>query len=356
MEELRVNLHMHTRFSDGEGTHGDIIAAAQAAGVDVVIVTDHNVRVAGLDGYYGPRKKRVLLIVGEEIHDRTRQPQKNHLLAFGHQRELTGFAEAPQRLIDAVQAEGGLAFLAHPIDPAAPSVGEGDISWVDWDVQGYNGIELWNGFSEFKAYFKTYAHALWYILHPHYATRGPLPAALRLWDSLLSVTHPVVAIGGSDAHALEKRLGPWRKIIFPYRYHFRAVNTHLLLDTPRSGDAVHDRQLVLDALRRGHAFIGYDLPADTRGFRFSAHGREHQSIMGDRLPLKGGVTLQIHLPDIHGVTCRLLRDGQPLKTWTGQHTSTYTAMQPGVYRVEVYRRYAGRRRGWIFSNPIYLSD
>ena len=47
MHEAVVNLHMHTRYSDGTGTHRDIAQAAIAAGVDVVIVTDHNILVQG---------------------------------------------------------------------------------------------------------------------------------------------------------------------------------------------------------------------------------------------------------------------------------------------------------------------
>src|SRR5688572_16609016 len=52
MHEIVVNLHMHTRYSDGSGTHKDIAQAAIQAGLDAVIVTDHNVLVQGLEGYY----------------------------------------------------------------------------------------------------------------------------------------------------------------------------------------------------------------------------------------------------------------------------------------------------------------
>jgi hypothetical protein len=31
-----------------------------------------------------------------------------------------------------------------------------------------------------------------------------------------------------------------------------------------------------------------------------------------------------------------------------------TAIEPGAYRVEVYRNFRGLNRGWIFSNPIYV--
>jgi predicted metal-dependent phosphoesterase TrpH len=88
MHEIIVNLHMHTRYSDGSGTHKDIARAALKTGLDVVIVTDHNVLVHGMEGYYKEKNKRVLMLIGEEIHDQDRDPQKNHLLAFGTGREL----------------------------------------------------------------------------------------------------------------------------------------------------------------------------------------------------------------------------------------------------------------------------
>ena len=51
--EYAGNLHMHTTYSDGAGTHAEIARAAVRAGLDFVVVTDHNVWVDGLEGYYG---------------------------------------------------------------------------------------------------------------------------------------------------------------------------------------------------------------------------------------------------------------------------------------------------------------
>ena len=88
MHELVVNLHMHTVYSDGTGTHKDIARAALKCGLDAVIVTDHNVLVSGPQGYYSEGKKRVLMLVGEEVHDQMRNPQKSHLLVLGADREM----------------------------------------------------------------------------------------------------------------------------------------------------------------------------------------------------------------------------------------------------------------------------
>jgi len=353
MIEIIVNLHMHTPYSDGHYTHAQIVRAAMVSGLDAVIVTDHNVLVNGPEDTYQGADRRVLMLVGEEVHDQGRDPQKNHLLVFGANRELAPLAYDPQVLLDSVRKAEGLAFIAHPVDPAAPAVGETDISWEAWDVQGYTGLELWNGFSEFKTLLKSKLHAVFYAYNPKRIARGPLPGAIRKWDELLNAGLRVVAIGGSDAHALPARMGPLRRTLFPYEFHFRTINTHLLIPSPLNGDLGADRQMLLEALERGHAFIGYDLPAPTRGFRFTAQGKDAIAWMGDEIPSKNGVTLQIRLP--RRTECRLLKDGKVIKTWQNRDTCTHITSEPGVYRVEVYIYYLGRRRGWIFSNPIYVN-
>jgi hypothetical protein len=352
MHEIIVDLHMHTTYSDGSGTHKDIAAAAIKTGVDAVIVTDHNVLVQGFEGYYKEKTKKVLMLIGEEIHDQARDPQKNHLLAFGAGRELATFADNPQRLIDQVREAGGLVFLAHPDDPAAPAVKETDISWEDWTVQNYTGIELWNALSELKTLVPTMLHAVFYAFFPSLVAHQPIPATVARWDELLAQGLRVVAIGGSDAHALKMHVGPIHGVIYPYDFHFRAVNTHVLLAEPLSGDVNTDKKLIYEAMSQGHCFIGYDLPAPTRGFRFTAQGLEKTAVMGDELPAKNGVTLQAKLPSAAEI--RLLKDGQVIQKWKNKMSGTHITTEPGVYRVEAYRKYLGKLRGWIYSNPIYV--
>ena len=103
MHEIIVNLHMHTVYSDGHVTHDTIAQAALKAGLDAVIVTDHNVLVKGPEDYYVDGSRRVLMLVGEEIHDQARDSQKNHLLVFGANRELAPLAYDLQRLLEGVR-------------------------------------------------------------------------------------------------------------------------------------------------------------------------------------------------------------------------------------------------------------
>ncbi len=352
MNELIANLHIHTTYSDGHGTHNAIAQAALKAGLDVIITTDHNIYINGLDQYYQDGDRKLLLMVGEEIHDVMRDPQKNHLLVYGAAKELCTFSGEPQNLINQVTRAGGLAFIAHPVDPALPAFGEDDLSWVSWDVMGFTGIELWNGLSELKSVVHNYLDGIFYAFFPQFMPRGPLMPTLQRWDELLGRGSKVVAIGGADAHALPMHLGPLRRTLFPYEYHFQAVNTHIFTPEPLGSDVFTDRRMILESLRKGLAFVGYDLPASTKGFIFTGRGRNLTVWMGEEIALEDGVTFQIRLP--LAVECRLLRDGQLLKTWQDREFITHIVNQPGVYRVECYIQYLGRRRGWIFSNPIYV--
>ena len=352
MNEIKLNLHMHTRYSDGTGSHTDIAKAALDANLDAVIVTDHNVWVRGPEGYYKEGNKRILVIIGEEIHDQDRDPQKNHLLVVGADEELAQHADDPQSLINAVNKAEGLSFIAHPFDPPQATINEGALDWVNWDIHGFTGIEIWNSLSEFKGRINSKLQAFFFAYFPKFVAFSPHKKTLQKWDSLLQEGKRIVAVGGSDAHALDIRLGLFHRIIFPYNFHFKGINNHLLLKEELSGDPILDRRMILNALRAGRNFIGYDIPAPTSGFRFTAQGKLDTAIMGEELPAKGGVTLQAHLPALANV--RLIKDGEIIKEWEKQQNCTHITNEPGVYRIEAYKRYLGRKRGWIFSNPIYL--
>ena len=358
MHEIIINLHMHTKYSDGTGTHKDIAEAALKADLDAVIVTDHNIFVEGLEGYYRSapsstlKPRRVLLLVGQEVHDQDRVPQKNHLLIFNTKRDLSSLADDPQVLVNGVNEASGICFIAHPHDPDSPAMNEDDITWEAWDVQGYTGLELWNGLVELKTVAPNKLYGLFYAYFPQFIGHHPILETIQKWDELMSTGNRVVAIGGSDAHALHLSLGPLHRVVFPYEFHFHTINTHIFIPDPLTGDVPTDKKMIYEALANGHCFVAYDLPAPTRGFRFKAKSLEHSAIMGDEIPVKGGVTLHTHLPTKADIT--LLKDGVSLGTWRNQQTLTYNASEPGVYRVEVHRSYLGKKRGWIYSNPIYV--
>ena len=348
LHEIVANLHLHTAFSDGAWYHTQIAQAAAEAGLDLVIVTDHNVWVDGVEGYYDG----VLLLVGEEVHDVQRLPQCNHLLIFGAEDEMAPHPGDSQQLINAANERGGLCFLAHPVERGSPLDPElAAIPWVDWEINGYAGIELWNYMSSFKALVQTKLAALFYVLYPDFGVKGPFPHSLRLWDKLLREGRRVVAIGGSDAHGNSYALGPVRRVVLPYSYLFNCVNTHILTSSALTRDVAAAKSAIYEALRDGHCFIGYDALGATRGFRFFARSGSYLANMGDELKRQAAISFQVELPA--PADTRLLCNGEVVARGNGQRLD-YTTAVPGVYRVEVYRRYRMRQRAWIFSNPIYV--
>jgi len=351
--EIVGNFHLHTNCSDGTGTYRQVAEAAARASLDMLMFTDHNVWAEGQEGWYTHPEtgKEVLLLMGEEVHDPERRPKANHYLCLGVDRDVSEYGPQPQALVDAVKRHGGAGFIAHPIDPPALLFNEPALPWVDWEVTGFVGIELWNYMSEFKEYLSSWPAALFAVFFPGACIAGPFPETLTLWDSLMCNGQKVAAIGCADAHAHVYSLGPLKRAVFPYEYLFRAVNTHLLLNAPLARDVATAKAQVLEALRAGHAFVAYDLAGVGRGFRFTATGRQGTVSMGDEIALDDRTALRVSSP--LPAELRLLQDGREVARVRGRELA-YPVGQPGVYRVEATRRYRLKHRGWIFSNPIYV--
>jgi len=341
------NLHLHTVHSDGHATHEQIVAMAADAGLDFVIPTDHNVYVPGKEGWYGD----TLLLVGEEIHDVRRDPQANHYLVFNVGQEMAQYAPDPQALIDAVKARGGLGFIAHPFERTSKYAGEPEINWESWDAHGFTGLSIWNYMSEFKSHLHTLAATLLAVYVPSAVISGPFPETLSKWDQLLQ-QRPTPALCASDAHGVTYHMGPLRRVVLPYAHLFRALNMHILTGEPLDRELAHDAALVYEALGRGRSFVAYDGIGSGRGFRFAARSGAAEAAMGDEIALRGEVTLEVEAPQACDIELRC--NGALVAQARGRRLAHRSAV-PGVYRVEAYRRHWFKRRGWIFSNPIYVT-
>jgi len=342
------SIHLHTTSSDGAASHEEAIRIASRAGLDFLIVADHNVLVSGKDGWYGD----LLLLVGEEIHDTERVPEANHYLAFDIEQDVFAYARSSQALINAVNAQEGFGFIAHCFEHSPPFTSEPELPWVDWHVTGYTGLEIWNYMSEFKSYLHNLPRTLLLIFFPQLAISGPFAETLVKWDGLLQ-DRKTVAIGGTDAHANTYRLGPLRRVVLPYEHCFKAVRTHMFTSHPFNGELEHDKRLVYEALKHGNCFIAYDAIGDTFGFRFTAKSGKEVASMGQDISLVDGVEFEVSSP--LPADLRLLKDGQVIVSKRRTELS-YATQESGIYRVEAYRRHLFKSRGWVFTNPIYVNS
>lgn len=347
------NPHVHTRYSDGEWYHTQVADAALLAGLDFLIFTDHNVWLNGIEGYYGDEERgMVLLLSGEEVHDRTRVPQCNHSLIFGTEADVAPHTHHLHHLVQTVRQMGGMVFLAHPDDHPVSWLKEPAIGWADRYVEGFTGLEIWNFMSRFKDYMQSSRDGVRNVFRPDDVMTGPSPLTLALWDQLLEQGQHIVGIGGADAHGTRVKVGPVSHTVFPYDFLFSGVNTHILTKSALSGDLEFDKAQLYQALQQGRAFIGYDIPGSTRGFRYSAQGQNTSVIMGESIRLGHGVTLQTMAPARARI--KIIRYGEVVAEETNSENLTHVVREPGAYRVEIWRSYRGTERAWILSNPIYV--
>jgi len=341
-------IHLHTASSDGAATHEEVALVASRAGLDFLIVADHNVFVQDQDGWYGD----LLLLVGEELHDTERVPEADHYLAFGIKEHIDADNKSAQAVIDGVNAQGGFGFIAHPFERSPAFTREPELPWVDWKATGYTGLEIWNYMSEFKSYLHNLRRALLFIHFPQLVMSGPFPETLAKWDELLK-SRKTAAIAGTDVHGNTYRLGPLRRAVLPYEHCFKAARTHILPAEPFTRELNHDEALVYRALKEGRCFAAYDAIGDSSGFRFTARRGQRRAGMGQEISAGDGLEFEVSSP--LRAELRLLKHGQIIAQTKGRKLS-HTAQESGVYRVEAYRRHLVKRRGWVFTNPIYVSS
>ena len=351
-EEIIANIHIHSSYSDGEKLHPEIAKVAAQCGLDVIFITDHNILVEGFDGYYTFGGKRVLLITGEEIHDKNRNPQKNHLLTLGVSKSHANLAKNPQNLIDSIVNDCGLTFIAHAYDPELPAFDEADLSWEDWSVERFTGLELWNNLSEFKIRAKSKLHAFFYAFFPKFLALEPPIQIRNIWDTLLNKGKKIIAIGGSDAHTLTYKFGPFVKEVFPYSFHFKTINTHIILSEQLSYSPKEDSKNIIESLQSGNVFIANDSIKPSKGFCFFAKLNGKVYPMGAELNFKEGLYILAQLP--YPADCVLSRNGKPIIEMKKSSQLDFMVTEKGVYRLECFRNYLFKKRGWIFSNPIYI--
>lgn len=347
LHEVSGVIHCHSTYSDGMESIPVIADAANRAGVDYLIMTDHDT-LAPLYEIGEQWHNDTLLLLGCEI-----TPRNNHYLAYGITQTISPHLP-PAEYTVAVAEQGGIGFLAHPFEHGSPVLGQNSYSWEDWTVRHYTGMEIWNYFSEWVGSCQSVPLTVRAVTNWKKATKGPDPRTLARWDEL-GLTRRVAGIGGLDAHGVKHAL-MGREIVFhPYEKAFRTIRTHLLLTEPFSRHVAEDRTRVMEALREGRCFFANHEEGDPTGFTFLARSGGEWVLMGQEAvhPGTGQVHFSTRVPYRRSgkPTLRLLKDGQPIAE-TRDCDLQAVDQGPGVYRVEAWKN----GRGWIFSNPIYLRE
>ncbi len=338
-------MHMHSVFSDGSGEVPDIAKAASEVGLDYILLTDHNTLRAlkeGYEGWYG----NTLLLVGCELNDKQ---NKNHYLAFGIKQAFSTRLSAAE-YVKKVKEAGGIGFIAHPHEKRTHMKEHPPYPWVDWDVDGFTGIEIWNHMSEWLENL-TEKNKYQSFLHPLKTIVAPQKKTLKLWDEL-NLRRKVVGVGGVDAHAHKYNLLGFLEVeIFPYKVLFKSIRTHILTEEEikkgKSSDAVDKaKKIIYSALEKGSCFIANDYHGDSRGFKFFADADNKIYQMGDKISKLKNVKLHVEIPN-HKSEIRLIKNGRTVESVEG-NTLVHKVNGRGVYRVEAYLN----GKAWIFSNHI----
>ncbi len=330
---VRGAFHVHTTRSDGRGTVEEVAAAAKAAGLDFVVLTDHNDFVAReplfVDG--------VLMVAGVEI-----STSQGHLAGFGMQHPLEGARQwmPPGEAVEMVGRAEGTAVLAHPVQQRNP--------WKDEaSARLAPGFELYSADTFFRhavrhpvsrllpavgASLASPVHGVMLLVAPE------SEPATRLLE--LSREQPRVALCAHDAHGLPS-----------YEAVFASMAMYLppgQAPHPLPRDARAAAAQVTRALASGQALCAFRALGEPEGFALAGTAPEgREARVGDVL------TVQLPgLPDSGAVRVevrgagRLREDGMSVEL-----------TEPGAVQVEVWVRAPGRFFGtewrpWIVPSPL----
>ena len=316
-------IHVHS-FLGGhsEGTFSEIIGAAQANQLQFAIMTEHTEKdfdtaAMTLNGMHGG----ILFINGNEV-----------------------------------SAGNGDRTLVLPADVSIIAYPE---EFKNWDTAGVAGVEVYNVYTNSKRINKVVAFfdALWSkrsypeLMFALYLERPE--ESLKKWDQALARSR-LTAVGGNDAHAnigLSLRDSSGNTLLGvefdPYVVSFRLVRLHVLIEQGKALDAA----TLMEAVRAGQCYIGFDFLGDTTGFSFEAENAGEKKIQGDEISLSEGTKLRVQTPVPGRIV--VLKDGVVFLDESGIAAKEFAVTEKGVYRVEVYLPQLGNQV-WIISNPIYV--
>ncbi|MFH2037732.1 MAG: histidinol-phosphatase [Candidatus Zixiibacteriota bacterium] len=338
--EYQGCIHIHTTASDGAKPLDEVAMIASSAGLDFIMVTDHmtlETRDEKKEGHYN----ETLVLIGYEHND---LEDCNHYLIFGSD---SVFPEnmAAGEYVAAAHREGALGIMAHPDEIRPMNSKYRPYPWTDWDVEGFDGLEIWNQMSEWMENLKSY-NKLMMLFSPRKSLKAPTDRILTKWDEL-NLTRKVAGIAAADVHAFPYKIGPFKVVIFPYKVQFKALRLHLLLPEKLSVDLKTAQKQVYEAIRDCRFFNSNYRWGDAAGFQYTARQGGNTAINGGKLDFSDDCQIRIKCP--RKGLIRLVGNGQMVAEANGDSLE-YAVKRPGVYRVEVHKN----KHGWIYSNHIRI--
>lgn len=333
-------LHVHTLYSDGARCIAQVIGDARRAGLDFLVITDHDTLSPRREGWEG-RHGDLEVIVGVEITP----SEEGHMLAM-RVKQCTGYASSPNRdTLDAIHAQGGYALVAHPMGEERRWPRIHQKPWRNWEHECIRGMEIWSYMHDWLDEVKWWRFPAVNVFsnHPERIVAGPRKAVLARWDQI-GRTRRFAGVAGLDAHA--RRMPLIDVEIFPYDHMFHCLRNHFYL---RADVGAADRRPALwEALAEGRGFVAHDGLADATGAEcYAALPDGSRMMMGEEHAFASGAAMVFMTP--RAAELRWIADGAcRLKTAGKKLVARPTG--PGVYRFEARLR----GRPWIFTNPFYL--
>lgn len=347
---------IHTRFSDGTRSYNEVEKICDSKNLHFAITTDVNT----LEPMKLPLDKRfgmTLMIPAVQISgDRGRE---RYLVIGDSIPELPGKGVSVDSALTDARRKGSLVILDH--SPANEP--EGLENRFATGMELYNFNENWKGTFNLAGINKLIGSYLGYTVNEHslnYLIEYP-DEQMNEFDRL-NMKGRFVGIGVAGAGSYDI-LGWMKDYYFPsYEGVMGMVHTVIVTTTPYNATYRHDREITLEALRRGHAYVSFPGLEPARGFFFTASSGDSTVMMGDSLRLNGEARLSISLPDSDGVEMQVLRNGKLIGSYHDIGGVSLAVSTPGEYRVQVFQKrmmlplFMSRAYPWILSNPIYVYE
>jgi len=107
--KVKIDLHVHSTFSDGIHDVYSLLKAAKSKGLDGIAITDHNTIAGSIEAVKIARRMDDFIVVpGTEVRSK-----RGDILALGIYEDIRPDIE-PEEVVDEIHERGGLAIAAHP--------------------------------------------------------------------------------------------------------------------------------------------------------------------------------------------------------------------------------------------------